>query len=301
MTDPASPFAPTPGGSRRDLKGKILKWTAIALGALLGVILLAAGILYVRGRSIVGQRYDVAAQLTNVPTDSASMAAGEHIAATRGCMFCHGERLEGKVLADAPPGVIAPPNLTRGTGGVGSQYSAVDWDKAVRYGVRPDGSALLPMMPYEIYNRLNDADMAALASYLASRPAVDNEVPPTRLKPFGYIMFGMSGLPRDGLDRPRQIIAPGATPEYGAYLASTTCAACHGQQLQGQKQRGQTAPGLHAYGELDVGALARALRTGRAADGRELNEDMPWQAFQRMNDMEIGALHAYLRTLAQRN
>lgn len=302
MTDSAPP--PTPleeRPPRRDLQRAILKWTAITLGSLLAVVLLAAGVLYLRGRSIVGQSYEVAAQLTNVPTDSASMAHGERIALTRGCMHCHGERLEGKVLADVPPMVIAPQNLTRGAGGVGSQYAAVDWDKAVRYGVAPDGRALLPMMPYEFYNRLNDADMAALAAYLASRPAVDNQVPPTRLKPLGYIMFGMGGLPREGLDRPRQIITPGATPEYGAYIASTTCVACHGPQLEGMEERGQVVPGLHAYGEIEVGALVRALRTGTAVDGRQLSEDMPWQAFQHMTDMEIAAVHTHLQGLARRD
>ena len=301
MTEPAPPPALPDERPRSDLKRRILKWTAITLGSLLGVAVLAAGVLYIRGRSVVGRTYEVAAQLTNVPTDSASMAHGEHIALTRGCMFCHGERLEGKLVADVPPLVMAPPNLTRGAGGVGSRYAAVDWDRAVRYGVRPDGRALLPMMPYEIYNRLNDADMAALASYLASRPAVDNQVPPTRLKALGYIMFGMGGLPRDGLDRPRQIITPGATPEYGAYIASTTCVACHGPQLEGVEERGQTVPGLHAYGEIEVGALARALRTGTAVDGRQLSEDMPWQAFRHMTDTEIAAVHAHLQDLARRD
>lgn len=306
MTEPTTPV-PDPasslsaGSSSNGLKRKLLRWTGITVGTLLGVLLLAIAVLYVRGRSIVGKKYEIAAQLTNVPTDSASIAHGEHIALTRGCTECHGERLEGKVLADVPPMVFAPPNLTRGTGGVGSQYAAVDWDRAVRYGVRPDGRALLPMMPYEFYNRLNDADMAALASYLASRPAVDNQVPPTRLKTLGYIMFGMGGLPRDGLDRPRQIITPGATPEYGAYIASTTCVACHGPQLEGLKERGQSVPGIHAYGELEVGALMRALRTGKAADGRQLSEDMPWQIFRHLTDTEIAAVHAHLQGLARRD
>lgn len=301
MTESAPPPAPPDERPRSDLKRKILKWTAITLGSLLAIVLLAAGVLYVRGRSIVGKTYEVAAQLTNVPTDSASIAQGAHIAVTRGCMFCHGERLEGKLVADVPPLVMAPPNLTRGAGGVGSQYAAVDWDRAVRYGVAPNGRALLPMMPYEFYNRLNDADMAALAAYLASRPAVDNQVPPTRLKPLGYIMFGMGGLPREGLDSPRQIITPGATPEYGAYVASTTCVACHGPQLEGVEERGQIVPGLHAYGELEVDALTRALRTGRAVDGRQLSEDMPWEAFRHMTDTEIAAVHAHLQGLARRD
>jgi cytochrome c553 len=301
VTDSVPPSAPAPDNAPGNLKNRVLRWTAIAVGALLAALLLAITVLYVRGRSMMGQTFEVPTQLASVPTDSASLARGEHLSLILGCAFCHGERLEGKFVADAPPALIVAPNLTRGAGGVGSHYSAMDWDKAVRYGVRPDGSPLLPMMPYDTYSRLNDADMAALASYLASRPAVDNQVQPTKLKPFGYIMFGMAGLPRDGLDRPRPIIAPGATPEYGAYLASLTCAGCHGTQLQGQSGHGITTPGLHGYGSADVSVLARALRTGTAADGRQLSEEMPWEAFRHMNDTEISAVHAYLRTLAGRN
>lgn len=280
---------------------RLLRWALIGLAALLAIVFFAVLVLYARGRSAVGERYDITPPTANVPTDTASIARGEHIALIHGCMHCHGDRLEGRVLGDVPPALIAAPNLTRGVGGVGSRYSAVDWDRAVRYGVRPDRSPLLPMMPYPHYNRLNDADMAALAAFLASRPAVDNDVPPTRLKTFGYVMFGMAGLPRDGLDRPRSIIAPGPTAEYGAYLSSTTCAGCHGDRLEGTTGR-MPAPGLHAYGEVDVGLLTRSLREGTAADGRQLDpETMPWQAFQHMTDMEIAALYAHLRALSAGN
>ena len=283
------------------LKNRIIRWSLIGLAGILTLVLLMVVVLYLRGRSTVNATADITPPTTNVPTDSASIAHGEHIALTRGCTDCHGERLEGKVMADVAPALIAAPNLTRGLGGVGSRYSAVDWDRAVRYGVRPDRSIMLPMMPYEFYNRLNDADMASLAAYLASRPAVDNEIPPTRLKTFGYVMFGMAGIPRDGLDRPRTIINPGPTAEYGAYIASTTCAACHGALLEGQKGHGGPVPGIHAYGEMETPILSRVLREGLAADGRQLDpENMPWPAFRHFDDTEIAALHAHLRSLSQR-
>lgn len=287
-----APEAQQPKG--RTLKQRVLRWSLIGLGGLVGLIVLAGALLYVRGRVVLNRTYDVSGVLASVPTDSASVFRGEHLALIHGCQQCHGERLEGAgFVLDIPPGLIVPPNLTRGAGGVGSGYSALDWDRAVRYGVRPDRKAVLPFMPYQAFSRLNDADMAALASYLASRPAVDNRVASTKLSILGYIVFGASGIPRDGLDDPRPIITPGPTPEYGAYLASTTCVTCHGPRLQGVKP----APTLTGYAAMDVTVLTRALRTGIAADGRTLGERMPWQAFSNMYDYEIAALHQYIRSL----
>jgi mono/diheme cytochrome c family protein len=299
MTEPHEP--PTADAPRQQvLKARIIRWSLLGLAGLVGLLIVVTLVLYVRGRSLLGREYDVTPTLTHVPTDEATVARGGHLARTHGCILCHGERLEGRVLDDVAPAFIAAPNLTRGLGGVGARYSALDWDRAVRYGVEPDGRVLLPMMPYDVYNRLNDADMAALAAYLASRPGVDNQVPPSRVKTFGYIMFGVSGLPRDGFDRPRSMITPGATPEYGSYLASTLCAGCHGDTMQGA--RGHfPAPGLVGYGAAEPALLVRSLREGVAADGRALdNATMPWEAFRHMTDMEITALHMYLRTLAAR-
>lgn len=287
------------GGSRRR---RLLKWGGIVLGSLVGLLLLVGLVLYVRGNAILRRTYDAPGALTNIPTDPASIARGAHVMRIHGCQACHGEQLQGQPFLDIPPGRIVAPNLTRGTGGVGSQYSAVDWDRAVRYGLRPNGRAILPFMPYRAYNRLNDADAAALASHLASLPAVNNQVPESQLSLLGYLIFGVRGMPREGFDAPRPIIAPGATPEYGAYLASTTCVACHGDQLQGTQGPGDVpAPGLLGYGTAEPDLLMRALRTGVAADGRQLKDVMPWRYFAPMTDTEIQALHAYLRTLAERN
>jgi mono/diheme cytochrome c family protein len=316
MTDPVEPPGPPPeppgepaketsvepAKKPRWSRRRAWKWGGIVLASLLGVLLLAAVVLYVRGHAILRRTYDTPGALSNIPTDAGSIARGQHVLRIHGCQDCHGERLEGKLFLDIPPGRIVAPNLTRGSGGIGSHYSAVDWDRAIRYGVRPNGRAILPFMPYDAYNRLNDADAAALASYLSSLPAVDNQVPESRLSVLGYVIFGMQGMPREGFDAPRPIIAPGVTPEYGAYLASTTCVACHGDRLQGAQGHGDIpAPGLLGYAGPDAGLLVRALRTGVAADGRQLDELMPWRYFAAMSDTEILALHAYLRTLAERN
>ena len=64
------------------------------------------------------------------------------------------------------------PNIT--PGGVVAKYSDVDWVRAIRHGVRPDGRALF-VMPSEDYNRFTDADVAALIAFARTLPPVAGE------------------------------------------------------------------------------------------------------------------------------
>ncbi len=62
------------------------------------------------------------------------------------------------------------------------KWTQADIVKALRIGQRPDGSPILPPMPWPSYARLSDEDLHALAAYLKSIPAVNHKVP-DRLPP----------------------------------------------------------------------------------------------------------------------
>src|SRR5438876_10839230 len=102
---------------------KILRWIGIALGSLVGLLLLAFIVLYfigtIKWNQIQG-KYDVPVESISIPTDQASIARGEHIATIHECRECHTPALSGQI--DALPAVvtIAIPNLTAGAGGVGA-------------------------------------------------------------------------------------------------------------------------------------------------------------------------------------
>jgi mono/diheme cytochrome c family protein len=114
---------------------------------------------------------------------------GRRITYTSGCMDCHTpgtfygmpdttRLLSGSELGwKGPWGVTYPRNLTPDSAtGIGT------WTKeqivtAVRQGHRPDGSPLLPPMPWPMYSHLTDEDAYALATYLKSLPPVVHEVP----------------------------------------------------------------------------------------------------------------------------
>jgi len=115
---------------------------------------------------------------------------GEYLAKIMDCTGCHtGGSLVGKPdpalhLAGSQigfgvpqAGVFYPPNLTpdRETG-LGT-WSEEDILKAIRTGVRPDGRQLAPVMPWQSYAALTDADGRALVTYLKSLPPIRNPVP----------------------------------------------------------------------------------------------------------------------------
>ncbi|MDQ6831420.1 MAG: hypothetical protein M3081_21375 [Gemmatimonadota bacterium] len=65
------------------------------------------------------------------------------------CAGCHGDDLGGNAVIEGGAfGRVYAPNITRGTGGVGSvMASDVDWVRAIRHGVAPAGRALFFIHP----------------------------------------------------------------------------------------------------------------------------------------------------------
>ena len=279
---------------------KVLKWIGLVLGGLIVLVLLAGGVMYVVGGSKLGRTYEAQTADLTIPTDSASIARGAHLARVNGCTDCHAANLAGQVFVDAPPFRIVASNLTAGAGGVGGRYSAEDFDRAIRHGLRPDGSPLL-IMPSAAFHRLADEDVAALIAYLQQVPPVDQELPPTEVRAPGRIMsaFLLDPAMEVHVEPARATRPPvGPTAEYGEYLVSGVCAYCHGADLQGAQPPNPgspPAPSLAAAARWSPDEFAHALRTGETPGGRHLDpEFMPISFTSQYDDTEIAAVHAYL-------
>src|SRR5688500_7278726 len=130
----------------------ILKWAARVLAALVVLALVGAGYVYAASERRLRKKYDTSVDPVHVPRDSASIARGEHLVRNViDCTICHGEDLGGAVYSSSPAiGTVAGPNLTRGKGGVGPNYSDLDYLRAIRRGVRSDGRSLI-VMPSEVF------------------------------------------------------------------------------------------------------------------------------------------------------
>ena len=290
---------------------KWLRRAGLALAGLLVLLVLAAGAGYGASARRLNRTYRAPAESLSIPTDSASLARGKHLATAIGkCVACHGDDLSGKMFIDDPAlGRVAATNLTRGEGGIGDSVSALDLERAIRHGIRHDGRSVM-IMPAEDWREMSDADVGALIAYIRQVEPVNKVLPSTSLGPVGRALLVGNVLPLLKAElvaeatHPRAAAA-GPTAEYGRYLADIGgCTGCHGAGLSGGRLPGTpaefkpaaniTPAGIGHWTEAD---FVRALRTGTRPDGSPIDREMPWELTRLMTDEEIGALYAFLRTV----
>jgi len=292
---------------------KVLRGTAIAIGALVALVIVALGVVYVVSQRHIDARLTVAGHQPTVPTDSAGLARGLHVAtALSKCAECHGPDLGGTVFINVP--IVAKLyaiNLTRGKGGIGAAMSDLDWERAIRHGVAPDGRKLL-FMPSHEFAHLNDDDLGALIAYIKSVPAVNREWPASRVGPVGRLLYLKGDLPLlpaeivDHAAASDPVITPAPTVEFGRYVARVGgCRGCHGETLSGGPIPGTppefkapsniTPKGIGHYAEAD---FFRALREGVRPPGTPLDTAyMPVRWTKLMTDDEIRAVFMFLKTV----
>ncbi|MFC7473643.1 c-type cytochrome [Dankookia sp. GCM10030260] len=240
------------------------------------------------------------------------------------CGNCHTPKgpdgpLPGKALAgnwvveDIPPFRAVASNITpdRATG-IGG-WTDAQIGRAIREGIRPDGSVIGPPMPIGLYRGLSDDDLAAMVAYLRSVPAVSSvsekstyriPLPPSYGPPVGRV----AAPPR------ADAVA------YGAYLAGPVahCTECHTPMLEGGRRDttklgagGQAfagpwgsavaanltssrTSGLGAWTDAEI---ERAIRTGISRDGRRLHPPMAFAEYRDIAPPDMAALIAFLRSL----
>lgn len=250
-------------------------------------------------------------------------ARGEYLAKLMGCPACHSTDaarpyaggLEGRE-AEGPwrAGNLTPHAAT----GIGS-WTDAQIVAAIREGVRPDGRALHPIMPYAYYRRLTDEDARAVVAFLRSLRPIEHAVPPL--------------LPPPPPQAPQATAAPAPTSsgatDRGEYLAALMhCASCHAtpgpdgrpdpaRPLAGGKAMRPFGAGLVSLGtgvliagnltpdrETGLGAwtaedLGRAVKLLVRPDGTVIRGPMQLYAagWSAIDDRDLAALAAFLKRL----
>jgi mono/diheme cytochrome c family protein len=168
-------------------------------------------------------------------------------------------------------------------------------------------------MPYPNFRRLSDEDLASVVVYIRSVPAVRNPLPVTEIaSPVKYLIRGVP-QPLSAAVAPPDLSTPERRGEYLVALAS--CGDCHTPMVNGQPERDKTfAGGMEfegPWGNVQSANITpdktgisyytedlfiEALRTGSVM-GRHLNPIMPWDSYRHMNDGDLKAIFAYLRTV----
>ncbi len=237
------------------------------------------------------------------------------------CGNCHAARdpkgqvipdrgLSGGMDFDTPAFKAYAPNITPDPDtGIG-KWTDAQLGKAIREGVRPDGSIIGPPMPIEFLREISDADLAAIIVYLRAQPPVRNAVPKSAY---------MIPLPPTYGPPLANVQAPARTDavKYGAYLiAMGHCMDCHTPMVKGrldlaragsggrtfdgpfgQSLSRNLTPGSAGLSNWSDAEIERAVRTGVSRDGSRLKPPMAYDWYKNINAEDMRSVIASLRAL----
>ncbi|MFD0979674.1 c-type cytochrome [Tropicimonas aquimaris] len=237
-----------------------------------------------------------------------------------GCGNCHSpmgpqgpiaeQELAGRLVEQNDAFTAIAPNIT--PAGRIAGWSDEDLGRAIREGVRPDGSVIGPPMPFLFYRNLSDSDVAAIVAFLRTVPAVEHD-PGTSV--YNVPLPPAYGPPVESVpDIPR-----GVTVEYGEYLAGPVahCMECHttfgpaGPMLDTDFGRGgfefhgpwgvSVAPnitshedGLAGYSDEEIATM---ITKGTRPDGSPMLPPMPFGYLAQMTEEDLQAIILYLRSV----
>jgi cytochrome c2 len=291
----------------------MLKKISKIIGIVLGSVVLLALSYYAKVCFSVGNRldttYDVALQNVKVPTDTASYALGGRLIKAKGCTDCHSSDMGGKVFIDDPAlGHVIARNLTKGKGGLPKDFSHADWVLALKHGLDRTHKPLM-IMPADEYTHLSERDMGAIIAYCSQLPKVDRELPESSVGPLGKVLTDLGKLsliPAERIDHQLILVkdvTPSVSVAYGEYVA-TACQGCHRKNMKGGDP---IAPGFPVVADISSTGhpaswtddqFIQTLRSGTTPEGKVLDpKDMPWTMTKEFTDIELKALHLYLKSI----
>jgi mono/diheme cytochrome c family protein len=264
----------------------------------------------------------ICGMLAGVASAETAIQRGEYLVrGIAGCGNCHtpvGENgfvmeqeLAGRLVEKNDAFTAIAPNIT--PGGRIAGWSDEQLKRAIREGLRPDGSLIGPPMPFAMYRGLSDTDLDAIVAFLRTVPAVESTF---QASEYHMSLPPAYGPPVDSVaDIPQSV-----TAEYGEYLAGPVahCMECHtpmgpaGPMLSTDLGRGgfkfegpwgtsiaanitSHADGLASYTDKELAAM---ITEGKAPDGRHMLPPMPYEYLARMSDDDLQAIILYLRELS---
>ena len=263
------------------------------------------------------------------------VARGEYLANhVTLCVDCHSQRdfsryagplLDGKLGQGGEvfdekvsfPGSVHVPNIT--------PYKLKDWTdgeifRAITTGVRKDGVAIFPLMPWPSYSKLAREDVYALIAYLRTLKPIHTTYPRATYNfPLNILVHTMPKKASLGT-----IPNPADTLKYGAYLVNAAaCMDCHTQNVKGEMIAGMEFAGGREFrignntvrsanitpdketgiGTWTADAFVQRFKTfsdrEKAAKVSPTDPQtiMPWYNFSGIKESDLRAMFAYIKTL----
>ena len=182
--------------------------------------------------------------------------------------------------------------------GIGA-WSDEEIIRAIREGVRPDGTVIGPPMPIRVYREISDTDVRAIVAYLRTVAPVLNSVPRSE---YNIPLPESYGPPVDTVAE----VSREDTVAYGAYAANALgpCMECHTPLVKGSPDLSRTGLGgnvfvkphgmelvavaanISPHPEQGIGAwtddeIKRAITQATSRDGRPLQPAMPFYFYEK--------------------
>lgn len=261
---------------------------------------------------------------------------GEYLVNIAGCLDCHSQRqfeffsgpirkgtegMGGQLFSYktfALPGEMYSKNITSDTAtGIGN-WTDAEVIRAITQGISKNGDSLFPLMPYDHFSKLAKQDILDIVAFIRTLPPIENKVPARQL--MGPISAFYASLPNTIEQNKKP--SPGEKVEYGKYLVNmASCQTCHTPvnekgvpgapfsggfrftkptfTVQSANLTSDSATGLGAWTEERFLNKFKTYRdpSGYVFDPKDQNSYMPWSEFAKMNNDDLSAIFAYLKTL----
>ncbi|MGB8190261.1 MAG: c-type cytochrome [Chitinophagaceae bacterium] len=302
---------------------KILKWTGIIIGS----VLLLLSITVAMRQNL---KYDAPYPAIKATTDTALIARGKYLVfGPAHCANCHGApgsaeqvekgmevALSGGNKFELEIGDIFVRNITPDVEtGIG-RLSDGEIARELRYGVRADGTAVFPFMPF---HNVSDEDLTAIISYLRSQKPVKHQVPDHTSNLLGSVVKSFLLKPTGPEGEVPKIVKRDTSAAYGKYLSMSVanCYGCHtnrdlmtgafiGEPFAGGMEMDDESSKDHYFLTPNLtpdstgrmfgwtqDLFIKRFRKGKLYEGTH----MPWGPFSRMSDDELKAIYNFLKTV----
>lgn len=194
--------------------------------------------------------------------------------------------------------------------------------RAITSGVNKNGKALFPVMPHPNYGKMDKEDIYSIIAYIKTLKPIENIIP--EAKPDFPMNFIINTIPKKAAFTKKP--AKSDVLAYGAYIFNASaCGECHTKQDKGKPVEGMTLAGGFEF-PLPSGGVVRSSNitpdkeTGIGNWSEEafvrrfksyadsgyvaptinkgnFNSIMPWTMYGKMNEEDLKALYAYLRSV----
>jgi mono/diheme cytochrome c family protein len=224
-------------------------------------------------------------------------------------------KFAGGFVIEEPAFKAYAPNITMDEEtGIGS-WTDEEIIRAIREGLRPDGSVIGPPMPSLYYRSMSDYDVKAIVAYLRTIKPVTHTTPKSEYR---ISLPDSWGAPLESVPE----VSKTNKLAYATYVAETLghCNDCHTPMVEGKHDFTRVGLGGNPYignFELDVAAISAnitphskygvanwtdeqlktAISEGVRPDGRQLAPIMGFHYYKNINEEDLNALVYYMRNL----